>query len=161
MATTKKSAIKTSAKKSQKSQASSPAAEVTKQQRALFSFINSNIDNVQDIAKKTYLVGLGAVGRSYEEVKTTYKKANDEVQSRYKKINSDSQEFVKDLVDRGEKVQDGAEELLKDSKASIEEQIEVAKKRLSGIASVVDVSARLKDVSNKLETLSKDLKKTA
>ncbi len=157
MATKKTTAKKTSAKATK----SSAVSEVTKQQRAALKLINDNLDNAQDLAKKTYLASLGVVGRSYEEVKTRYVKATESAQARYEKMTTDSQEFVKDLVDRGEKVQDEAGDLIKESRASVEEQIEAAKKRLGGFVSIVDVPARLQDVSDKLESLSKDLKKSA
>jgi len=37
----------------------------------------------------------------------------------------------------------------------------VAKERLVGLSSKVDIPARLQDLSDRLESLSKDLKKTA
>ena len=159
---TKKTSVKTTAKKtSAKAKKASPVSEVTKQQRAALKLINDSIDGAQEIAKKTYLAGLGVVGRSFDEIKTRYAKTTETVQTRYEKITVESQELVKDLVNRGEKVQDEAGDLLKESRATVEEQIEVAKKRLGGIVSIVDVPSRLKDVSDKLESLSKDLKKSA
>lgn len=159
---TKTTAKKTATKKtSAKATKSSAVSEVTKQQRIALNFINDGIDNAQDIAKKTYLAGLGAFGRSFDEIKSRYSKTSETVQARYEKITVDGQELVKELVDRGEKVQDEAGDLLKERRASVEEQIEVAKKRLGGLVSIVDVPARLQDVSDKLESLSKDLKKSA
>ena len=90
-----------------------------------------------------------------------YTKANEEIQTRYTQITEDRQKLVADLVVRGEKVQDEAEVLLKEGRANIEEQIEVAKNRLASLVSVVDIPARLQDMSDKLETLSKDLRKSA
>lgn len=144
-----------------KSAKATPVSEVTKQQRAALAFINDNIDAAQDLAKKTYLASLGVVGSSYEGIKTRYVKTNEGIQARYEQINQDSQKLVKDLVDRGEKVQDEAGDLIKESRATVEEQIEAAKKRLGGFVSMIDVPARLQDVSDKLESLSKDLKKSA
>jgi len=69
--------------------------------------------------------------------------------------------LVLDLVSRGEKVQDEAEIRIKEGRATIEEQIEIAKGRLSGLTAFVDVPSRLQDLSDKLESLSRDLKKTA
>ena len=157
MATKKTTAKKTSAK----AKKSSAVSEVTKQQRVALKLINDSIDGAQEIAKKTYLASLGVVGRSFDEIKTRYAKTTETVQTRYEKITVESQELVKDLVNRGEKVQDEAGDLIKESRASVEEQIEVAKKRLGGIVSIVDVPSRLKEVSDKLESLSKDLKKSA
>ncbi|MDB4512271.1 hypothetical protein N9060_02290 [Arenicella sp.] len=161
MATKKTTAKKTSAKATKPS----AVAEVTKQQRVALKLINDSLDSAQGLAKKTYLASLGVVGRSFDEIKARYSKTTEGVSTRYEKITVESQEFVKDLVDRGEKVQGEAGDLIKDSRASVEEQIETAKKRLEkrlgGLVSIIDVPARLQDVSNKLESLSKDLKKSA
>jgi len=114
------------------------------------------LETAQKIAKQAWFAGLGFYGRSYEGLKDRYAKAGEELQSRYAQITEGGQSFVQDLVSRGEKVQDLAEDALKDRRSAIEEQIEAAKTRL---VSVVDVPARLQDVSDKLEALSKDLQK--
>ena len=118
--------------------------------------LSIRIGRAQKIAKQAWFAGLGVYGRSYEELKTRYADAGEELQARYSNITEEGQNFVKDLVSRGEQFQDQAEDLIKDRRSAIEEQIEVAKSRL---VSVVDVPARLQDVSNKLESLSKDLQK--
>ena len=61
-------------------------------------------------------------------------------------------------MSRGEKVQSEAEVMLQEGRSTIEEQIEVARTR---VTSIVDIPARLQDVSEKFESLSKSLKKTA
>ena len=104
---------------------------------------------------------LGAIGRSYDEVVSRTEKANDEIKARIEKFNDERVELVEDLVARGEKVQDEAEARLKESRANVEEQIEVARERLVTLSTKVDVSARLKGLSDRLESLSKDLKKSA
>ncbi len=172
MATTKqttKPAVKTTAKKASakkveatvKSTVNSAKAEVTEQATSILGALNTNLASAQDVAQKVWFAGLGVMGRSVEEAQGRYSKANEELQTRYTKINKDSQTLVADLVVRGEKVQDEAGVRLKEGRANIEEQIEVAKNRLVGLVSVVDIPARLKGMSNKLEILSKDLKKSA
>jgi len=123
---------------------------------AVEDIVSAGIDKAQKIAKQAWFASLGAYGRSYEELKTRYAEVGEELQARYSKFTKEGQNVVKDLVSRGEQVQDQAEELLKDRRTAIEEQIEVAKSRL---VSVVDVPARLQDVSNTLESLSKELQK--
>jgi hypothetical protein len=144
-----------------KSTVSSAKAEVTEQATSILGTLNTNLESAQDVAQKVWFAGLGVMGRSVEEAQGRYSKANQEFQTRYTKINKDSQKLVADLVVRGEKVQDEAEVRLKEGRANIEEQIEVAKNRLVDLVSVVDIPARLKGMSNKLETLSKDVKKSA
>ena len=129
--------------------------------RSVFARVNANIARVQGVAKQVWFANLGVAGRTYEEAVSLYTKANDEIQTRYTKLNKGSQDLVEDLVSRGEKVQDEAEARLKEGRVTVEEQIEVAKDRLLGFTSVVDIPSRLEDLSKKLESLSKDLKKSA
>ena len=154
-ATTKKVAKKVTTQKAIVEQ------EIAMQQSKLIHAVEVGIDNVQGLAKKVWFAGLGAFGRSVDEVQTRYEQANEDLSSRYSKLNDNSQKLVKELVDRGEKVQNDAEERVKESRANIEEQIEQAKTRLAGLVSVVDIPARLQEVSDRIESLSKDLKKSA
>ncbi|MFT5137478.1 MAG: hypothetical protein ACI8XV_002518 [Arenicella sp.] len=144
-----------------KSTVNSAKAGVTEQATSILGTLNTNLASAQDAAQKVWFAGLGVMGRSVEEAQERYSKANQELQTRYSKINKDSQQLVADLVVRGEKVQGEAEVRLQEGRANIEEQIETAKNRLAGLVSVVDIPARLQDVSKKLETLSKDFKKSA
>ena len=135
--------------------------EIATQQRAAFQAVENGIENVQGLVKKVWFAGLGALGRSVDEVQTRYEQTNENLSASYNKLNDNSQKLVKELVDRGEKVQSDAEERVKESRANIEEQIELAKTRLAGLVSVVDIPARLQEVSDRIESLSKDLKKSA
>lgn len=128
---------------------------------SIFAKLNKNFDTAQGAAKQVWFAGLGAAGRTYDEVTSRYTKAGEELQSRFEKMTKDRKELVEDLVARGEKVQDEAESRIKDSRASVEEQIEAAKERLAGLSTKVDIPARLQDLSDRLESLSKDLKKSA
>ncbi len=161
-ATTKVQAAKVTKAKKEIVEAVDAVEEVVEAtSKSVFAKVSSNIERVQGVAKQVWLANLGAAGRTYEEAVSLYEKAGDELQSRYSKLNKGGQDLVEDLVSRGEKVQDEAETRLKEGRATVEEQIEVAKERLVGLTSVVDIPARLQDLSNKLESLSKDLKKSA
>ena len=169
--TVKKSAAKTTAKakkvtaKKLASVEKKVEAKVEEAQKsetpAVLAQISANLENAQVLAKQVWFAGLGAFGRTVEEVKDRVEQTNEEIQARYSKLNKDGQDLVKDLVVRGEKVQDEAQERLQEGRATVEEQIEAAKSRLVGFTSVVDIPARLQDLSDKLESLSKDLKKSA
>jgi len=159
-ATAKTTTKKVTAKKSATT-AKTSNLNVSEQAASVFETLKSNFVNAQETAQKVWFASLGAMGRSVDEVQNRYEQANEGIQTRYSKINEDGQKLVADLVQRGEKVQDDAEVLLKESRANIEEQIEVARGRLSGLVSVTDIPARLQDMSDKLEALSKDLKKSA
>lgn len=128
---------------------------------SIIAKVSKNISAAQNVAKQVWFANLGVAGRTYEEAVSLVSKANNEIQTRYSKLNKESQELVTDLVSRGEKVQDEAESRFKEGRVTVEEQIEAAKERFVGLTSVVDIPARLQDLSNKLESLSKDLKKSA
>ena len=133
----------------------------TLEQSNLLARLTENFNTTQDVAKQVWFASLGAVGRTIDEVSERYATTSDEIQSRVAKLNKERQTLLSDLVVRGEKVQDEAQERLQEGRATVEEQIEVAKSRLVGLTSVVDIPARLQDLSDKLESLSKDLQKSA
>lgn len=120
--------------------------------------INENLASAQAIAKKVWFAGLGVVGRSSDEIQTRYNKASDQLQTRIKQSKEDREQFLQDLVSRGEKVQNEAEVMLAEGRSTIEEQIEAARTR---VTSIVDVEARLQAVSEKFDSLKNSLKKTA
>jgi len=136
-------------------------SEAADQATSVISLFNRNLGNAKKVSQQVWFASLGAFGKSLEEAQTRYSQVNDEITSRYQKMTENRQDLLSDLVSRGEKVQDEAEVLLKEGRATIEQQIEVAKNRLTGLVSVADISGRLQTVSDKLENLSKELKKTA
>lgn len=159
---TKKSSAKSpSAKTDLKAAATRVSNAQDKIVDAAEDVVNARIAEAQKVAKQVWFAGLGVYGRVFEEVTTRATQASEELQSRYSKMNKDSVELVEELVARGEKVQDSAESRLKEGRMTVEEQIEVAKERFVGLTSVVNLPARLQDLSDKLESLSKDLKKSA
>ena len=95
---------------------------------------------------------------SPDELQTRYNKASDQLQTRIKQSKEDREQFLQDLVSRGEKVQNEAEVMLQEGRSTIEEQIEAARTR---VTSIVDVEARLQAVSEKFDSLKNSLKKTA
>jgi len=155
----KKASVKAKSEVIEAVDAIEEAVEATAE--SVLARVNKNLDLVQGVAKQAWFAYLGAAGRTYDEVTTRYTQAGDELQERVSKINKGGQDLVLDLVSRGEKVQDEAEIRIKEGRATIEEQIEIAKGRLSGLTAFVDVPSRLQDLSDKLESLSRDLKKTA
>jgi len=134
------------------------AAEVKQATGEAVTSINENLETAQDWAKQAWLAGLGAVGRSADQLQDSYIKVSEGLQARYSKMSEDREQLVRELVERGEKVQIEAETMLKEGRATIEERIEEAKTK---ITSMVDVPARLQNVSDRLESLSNSLKKTA
>lgn len=124
----------------------------------VFAKVSKNVEQAQGLAKNVWYAYLGAAGFAVEEVTNRANQVSDDIQVRVNKINKEGQDFVQDLVSRGEKVQNDAETVLKEGRASIEVRIEEAKSKVS---EVVDVKARWEDLSDRLEGLRQGLKKTA
>lgn len=168
----KKSAVKTNTKKKSAKAVSKAKKEVIEAVDAIEDAVEATSESVvarlsknvavaQNVAKQVWFANLGVAGRTYEEAVSLVNKANGGLKARYSKLNEDRVDLVSDLVARGEKVQDEAQSRLSESRVTVEEQIEAAKGRLVGLTSVVDIPARLQNLSDKLESLSKDLKKSA
>ncbi len=128
-------------------------AEVTKSEatsETKDSILNKlNSEKIEKVAKQIWLAGLGAYGRSF-----------DEIQNRYEKINTESQKMFDELVARGEKLQANAEDKLKEGKSDLEGRIE----KLKGYAKLPvnsEVVDQLSEVNRNLDTLNKDVKKMA
>lgn len=165
---TKVSANKTSAKSAvvkANNAVDEVQAEITEQANSLIDALGTNMGDAQNFARQIWYASLGVVGRSVEEVQSRLDQTNEELRSRYAEMNNEVRKMLEELVVRGERVQDDTELRLKEGRASIEEQIdkqiELVRTRLSGLVSVVDIPAHLQNVSNRLEALSKNLKKTA
>ena len=163
--TPKKVAAKATIVESVESTVSTVEKTAEKVQADVTKTVNENVEKAQELAKQAWFAGLGVVGRSADELQAGYAKASDELtkagdelKSRYSRINESRDELVKTLINRGEKVQAEAEVLLQEGRTTVEERIETAKTRFT---EMVDISARLQAASDKLESLSKDLKKSA
>jgi mevalonate kinase len=107
-------------------------------------------DNInENLAKKIWLAGLGAYGRSV-----------DQVQNRYEKISEDSLKAFDDLVAKGEAIQNQTTEKVKDkvksSNTKLEARIEELKQKLSLTHSI---EKKLDVVNSKLDKLSSSLSK--
>ena len=76
-------------------------------------------------------------------------------------MTEERQKFVKELIVRGEKVQDDATSRIEESRATLEEKLEEAKSRVSELPTFKNVPSMLKDVSDRIETISKKMKKAA
>ena len=104
----------------------------------------------EGVAKQVWFAGLGAYGMSFDELK-----------SNYEKVNEQSQKLFKDLVSRGERLQDDAESALKEQRGSLEERFSGARKSVDEIVDKVDVTGRVKQIVSRIESLSADLRKAS
>ena len=115
-------------------------------------------ENIETITKQIWLAGLGAYGRTI-----------DELQSRGEKISSDSQKMFAELVERGEKLQDLMEDKLQDSKGKLKGKIKDSKdsleKRIEKLKSFPslpfgsNLEEQLTEVNRKLDALKSEIKK--
>ncbi|NNC99113.1 MAG: hypothetical protein HKN85_02925 [Gammaproteobacteria bacterium] len=117
---------------------------------SLIDMVKANYEKAQDSGKQSWLVGLGVFGRSADELKTVYTQ-----------ITEDRQKMLDELAARGEKVQDDATDLLQEGRVSLEQKIDEIRTRLTEFPAVIDVPARLKEISGRLESLAKSLEKAA
>jgi DNA anti-recombination protein RmuC len=102
----------------------------------------TQIEKIQDSAKKLWLANLGAYARSFDEVK-----------KRFEKLNDDSQKLFEDLTKEGTSVQ-------KDVKKKYEEGTDKLETRLEELKDKLNVSP-LASLENKLDEVSAKLEKTA
>lgn len=147
MATKKTSAKVTSAKDDIKA----AAKKIDKAQEKLIDAaedeISTRFAEIKKNASQCWFAGLGVVGRSA-----------DIAQARYEKVNSESQAFINDLVERGDVVQSKVDVRLKKSKSAFETKFNLLKERIS---TVIDLPTHLKNVSDKLNSMSSKLEKTS
>ncbi len=153
---TKKPTKKSSAKKTNK-KASSPKASIEQLQALLQDNLNGlNTDKAEAIAKKIWLAGLGAYSKTFDELSERV----DDFQERYQSINKEGQKVFEDLVDQGVSMQGDIDKAIQQGKASLEERVEDFKERFGGgLTSMVDIPERLKEAAERIEKISKKLKK--
>jgi predicted RNase H-like nuclease (RuvC/YqgF family) len=103
----------------------------------------------ETLAKKIWLAGLGAYGRSL-----------DEVHSRYEKLSGEGIKAFEDLVSKGEALQNETTEKVKDkvkeSNTKLEARIDELKEKLSLTHSI---DKKLDQVNSKIDKLSRSLSK--
>ena len=148
----KKVTAKTSVKKTARkveAAANEAIKDVQHEANSALASLKANLAKTQDAAQQAWLVGLGAIGRSA-----------DEINERLTQLKKDREALLKGLSKRGEKVQKNAEARLKENRANIEQQIEDARSRMADLVSGLDITERLQGMADKLESLGKDLKKS-
>jgi DNA anti-recombination protein RmuC len=98
--------------------------------------IKEKFDVAEDVARKIWLAGLGAYGKSV-----------DSVQGQYEKVNADSNRVFNELVAKGEALEGQAKTKIKE-KAAVDQRIADVRKKLG-----LDKS----EETSKIETLSKKI----
>lgn len=162
MATTKQvkksSAAKTATKKSS---AQKVEASLKNTVEDVVGAIENAVDDVQEKTESVFASTKGAAKQLWFANLGVYGRAFEEAQTRYTKLTSARQELVSDLVSRGEKVQDDAQSLIKESRNTVEDQVEKVSARFAKVSPLLDVNANMKKLSERLESLRNTFKKAA
>lgn len=107
--------------------------------------VNNTIETAEEAARKIWLAGLGAYGKSFEEI-----------QSQYEKLNDESSRLFKELVSKGEKLEAVTKEKLT-VKTNVEKRVEDVRKRLGLDNS--DTDSKIDELSQKVDALTEAVSK--
>jgi polyhydroxyalkanoate synthesis regulator phasin len=102
--------------------------------------IKSKVNNAEEFARKIWLAGLGAYGKSI-----------DEVQSNYEKMNTEATKVFEDLGVKGDALESEAKDKFKE-KANIEERVADVRKKL-GLDKQSDED-KIAELSAKIDALT-------
>jgi polyhydroxyalkanoate synthesis regulator phasin len=102
--------------------------------------LKSRVNEAEDFARKIWLAGLGAYGKSI-----------DEAQGRYEKLSSETTKVFDELVVKGEKIESETKEKIID-KTNIEERVADVRKKLGLDKGSSD--ARIDELSDKIDALT-------
>ncbi|MCV2885110.1 phasin family protein [Aestuariibacter sp. AA17] len=109
--------------------------------------IKGKVGEAEDFARKIWLAGLGAYGKSY-----------DEVQNRYDKISTDTQKVFHELVAKGEKIESQAKTKIKEQ-TNVEARVEEVRRKL-GLDDPT-TEDKVEELSAKIDALTEAVEKLA
>lgn len=109
--------------------------------------LKSKVNEAEEFARKIWLAGLGAYGKSI-----------DEAQGRYEKLSSETTKVFDELVVKGEKLEAETKDKLK-AKTNIEDRVADVRKKLGLDKGSTD--ARIDELSDKIDALTEVVNKLA
>jgi DNA anti-recombination protein RmuC len=109
--------------------------------------IKSKVSEAEEFARKIWLAGLGAYGKSF-----------DEAQGRYEKLSTETVKVFEELVSKGEKLEGEAKETFK-AKTNVEERVADVRKKLG--LDKVSADQRVEELSAKIDALTEAVAKLA
>lgn len=112
-----------------------------------FDSIKGKVTEAEEFARKIWLAGLGAYGKSY-----------DEAQGRYEKLSTDAQKVFEELVNKGEKIESEAKDKIKE-KTNVEERVAEVRKKLGLDKQGSD--EKVEELSAKIDALTEAVEKLA
>jgi poly(hydroxyalkanoate) granule-associated protein len=107
--------------------------------------VNNTISTAEDVARKIWLAGLGAYGKSFEEI-----------QSQYEKLNTETGRLFEKLVSKGEKLEAGTKGKLK-AKTAVEKRVDDVRKKLGLDSS--DTDTKIDELTQKVDALAESVSK--
>lgn len=108
--------------------------------------VSGNPDNREGIARKIWLAGLGAYGETLSNAVSLAEHAG-----------SEGQKLFNELVSRGEQIQDATESHIENTRLTIEQRIEMARKQLTAFSSPAELSKKVGELTAKMDKLSADI----
>ena len=110
--------------------------------------IKGKINEAEDMARKIWLAGLGAYGKSVEEA-----------QGRYEKLSEEASKVFDELVTKGETLEDDARSNFKSTTNYVENRVSDVRKKLGLDAEPAD--QRIDELSAKIDALTEAVAKLA
>lgn len=109
--------------------------------------IKSKVSDAEDFARKIWLAGLGAYGKSF-----------DEAQGQYEKLTTEAGKVFEELVEKGEVLETEAKAKIK-AKTNVEERVSEVRKKLGLDASSSE--DKVEELSAKIDALTDAVAKLA
>ena len=122
---------------------------------ALQATFTQRVEDARQLAKQTMLVGLGAMDRSVEEVSTLRNQLDEQIAD----LGDKGSALFNELVERGSKVQADAEANLKDGRDAFEQQVgervDQLKQSVASLTEQMGVAESLESLAGTLDSVSK------
>jgi polyhydroxyalkanoate synthesis regulator phasin len=110
--------------------------------------VKDKFNEAEDFARKIWLAGLGAYGKSVEEA-----------QGRYDKLSAEASKMFDDLVSKGENLEDDARSKFKSTTSDVENRVSEVRKKLGLDSEPSD--QRIEELSAKVDALTEAVAKLA
>ncbi|MCW8108343.1 phasin family protein [Alteromonas ponticola] len=110
--------------------------------------IKGKFNEAEDFARKIWLAGLGAYGKSVEQA-----------QGRYEKLSEEASKMFDDLVQKGETLEDDARSKFKATTNDVESRVSEVRKKLG--LDVEQSDQKIEELSAKIDALTEAVAKLA
>ncbi|WP_100642850.1 phasin-related domain-containing protein [Alteromonas facilis] len=111
--------------------------------------IKAKFNEAEEFARKIWLAGLGAYGKSI-----------DEAQGRYEQLSTDAQKVFEDLVVKGEALETNAKGKFKQTTTEVEGRVADVRKKL-GLDNNDNADQKIEELSAKIDALTEAVAKLA